>query len=112
MRRSMLATRGRAAVALRLPLGVRAQRPPGVRWGAAGRAAVVVSLLGLAVAWPRLSPSGPPLPGARAVPVVAAGRDEGGARASRGAERDGAEGERRGRGEARRSARRRAEGEG
>src|SRR4051794_3701328 len=87
MRRSMLATRGRAAPAPRLPAGMRAQRPHGVRWGTAGRAAGVAALLGLAVAWPRLSPATPSLPSDRAMPVVSGGGHVAAGRASGPAER-------------------------
>jgi hypothetical protein len=41
-----------------------------VRWGNVGRAAVVVGVLGLAVAWPRLAPEPPALPSDEGVPVA------------------------------------------
>src|SRR3954469_24802563 len=70
MRRSMLATRGRAAPAAALATGMPPRRPRRLRWGAAGRAAGVAAIAGLVVAWPRLSPSPPRLPSDRGVPVV------------------------------------------
>src|SRR5215213_10054573 len=84
MRRSMLATRGRAAPAAALATGMPPRRPQRLRWGAAGRAAGVAALAGLIVAWPRLSPPPPRLPSDRGVPVV--DRDRGAARGTRAGE--------------------------
>src|SRR3954452_8191950 len=82
MRRSMLATRGRAAPAAALATGMPPRRPRRLRWGgAAARAAGVAALAGLVVAWPRLSPSPPRLPSDRGVPVVH--RDRGAVRVTR-----------------------------
>src|SRR5215210_101634 len=84
MRRSMLATRGRAPAPCRLPPGMRSGR---LRWATVGRAAAVLGLLGLAVAWPRLAPPPPALPGDDGVPVAPAGGQrpaEGERRAERG----------------------------
>ena len=58
-----------------------------MRWGNSGRAAIVVGLLGLAIAWPRLAPPPPRLPSDAGVPVappeaVAAG-ERGGSAAPR-----------------------------
>src|SRR3954451_20730397 len=72
MRRSMLATRGRAAPALPLATGMRPRR---LRRGAAARAAGAAALAGLVVAWPRLSPPPPRLPSDRGVPVAPARRE-------------------------------------
>src|SRR3954464_3577636 len=77
MRRSMLATRGRAAPAAVLATGMPPRRPRRLRWGAAGRAAGVAALAGLVVAWPRLSPSPPRPRGARGVPVGHRARGDG-----------------------------------
>ena len=70
MRRRMLATRGRADGAWRLARGMRGERPGRVRWGSAGRAAVVLGLLALAIAWPRLAPPPPRLPSDAGIPVA------------------------------------------
>src|SRR5215207_5785758 len=64
MRRSMLATRGRAPAMRRLRRGMR------VRWGNVGRAAVVLAILAAAVAWPRLAPAPPRLPGDEGIPLA------------------------------------------
>ena len=77
----MLATRGRADGPWRLARGMRGERPGRVRWGSAGRAAVVLGLLALAIAWPRLAPPPPRLPSDAGIPVAPAGRRRG-ARAS------------------------------
>jgi len=41
-----------------------------VRWGNVGRAAVVVGVLALAVAWPRLAPEPPALPSDEGIPLA------------------------------------------
>ena len=71
MRRTMLATRGRAPVVCGLPAGMR------IRWGNVGRAAVVVGVLALAVAWPRLAPETPRLPPDEGIPLASPSPDAG-----------------------------------
>ena len=98
----MLATRGRAFRPWRLARGMRGERRGRVRWGNGGRAAIVVGLLGLAIAWPRLAPPPPRLPSDAGVPVAppearAASRRRSGRPRSRGGAR-GARGRRRGAG--------------
>src|SRR3954452_12163102 len=89
MRRSMLATRGRATPAPRLATGMPPRRPLRLRWGAAARAAAATAFIGLVVVWPRLAPPAPRLPsdrGVRVAPVrraVAGGEGAGRAEAER-----------------------------
>src|SRR4051794_14305868 len=105
MRRSMLATRGRAVPAPRLAPGMRPRRPRRLRGGAAGRAAVAAAFIGLVVAWPRLAPPAPRLPSDRGAPVAPVRRAVAGGTGARRAEAE------RGRvQEAKRAARRRGEG--
>src|SRR5215217_7455966 len=73
MRRSMLATRGRAAPPRRLARGMRHEAAGRARWSHAGRAAAVAAMLALVVAWPRLAPPVPRLPGDAGIPVATPG---------------------------------------
>src|SRR5829696_6545785 len=116
MRRSMLATRGRAAPPRRLAQRMRHEAAGRARWSHAGRAGAVAAMLALVVAWPRLTPPAPRLPGDAGIPVATpdppaepgetARRDAAERRAapSRAEQRDAA----RGRAAKRRAARRRA----
>src|SRR5215204_1720254 len=70
MRRSMLATRGRAAPPRRLARGMQHEAAGRARWSHAGRAGVVAAMLALVVAWPRLAPPAPRLPADAGIPVA------------------------------------------
>ena len=90
----MLATRGRADGPWRLARGMRGERPGRVRWGSAGRAAVVLALLALAIAWPRLAPPPPRLPSDAGIPVAPPEARAAGARGERAGRERAAERER------------------
>src|SRR5690349_2489467 len=66
-----------------------------VRWGNVARAAAVAGVVALVVAWPRLAPDGPRVPGGRAVPVATVPPAVGAPRVPRARERRAARGERR-----------------
>jgi hypothetical protein len=91
----MLATRGRADRPWRLARGMRGERRGRVPWRRAGRAALVLGLLALVIAWPRLGPSAPRLPSDAGIPVAPPQARAGGPAddrqdaESRGAERGG-----------------------